>query len=133
MTITHNGKNIPLTTEMEKVILVLLGENLQHRTGYERGNESEIIKQNNDRANKLIEDLKRFSAEHEGWKINWEDDGVSKYHIYFDHINKCLDVDYNHSCDIMCVYFYTEEIAQQAIEQFKDELLWYYTEYKWVL
>lgn len=72
--------------------------------------------------------IKRWAAEH-CEPVGWE--GRSgKYSFYWDYVTKRI---YVSGVTIVCrkaftVYFDTEEHAKQCIEEFKDELTWYFTE-----
>lgn len=87
------------------------------------------VAENNARADKLMRQLRRFAVEHRVNKIDWADDLQQKYYIWFDHN------DLRVGCDVACpefgsVIFDSEESCKLAIETFKDELTWYFTEYK---
>lgn len=70
--------------------------------------------------------LMRFSAEHEGDKIDLKKS--SKYYIYYDFNYKKLKVDYlTNWYELGTVHFYSEEIAKQAIKEFNDDLIKYFT------
>ena len=72
--------------------------------------------------------LMRFSAEHEGDKIDLKDMNNKKFYIYYDYNTDTIKTDYYCSyCNIGGISFYSEEIAQQAIEEFKDDLIKYFT------
>lgn len=88
------------------------------------------IANNNARADKLMRQLRRFAVEHRKKDTSWTDIITSKYYIYYDYkLNKIDISDMVHCRDFGQIYFDTEETAQLAIETFKDELLWYFTEY----
>lgn len=62
--------------------------------------------------------------------VDWKNTTVTKYGIYY-HYNDCR-LDYylcawGRYCPWHCD---TEEHARQIIEEFKDELIWYFTEFK---
>lgn len=64
-------------------------------------------------------------------KLDWEYSNQVKYCIWFDYEDKQIEYSSTYSNrDLGQVYFDTEEHAQQVAEEFKDELLWYYTEFK---
>lgn len=84
------------------------------------------------KADTLMRKLRRFSVENGGSfsREEWKDYGTDKYCIFYDYDN----------CDIVTgnndvyrnfgqIYFRSEEIAQKAIDTFKEDLLWYYTVY----
>ena len=84
---------------------------------------------NIDRAQTLQRKLWRRAAEL-CVKENWQDDGELWY-IYYDYSCHSFRIG---SC--VCrrsfgqVYFDTQEHARQVLNEFKDELLWYYLEFK---
>lgn len=66
----------------------------------------------------------------DGWEPDWDNRGEDKYFI-FTECGCCLKVFkvnlYNHFP--IFGYYKSEEIAQQVIDEFEDELYWYFTEY----
>lgn len=92
---------------------------------------SKDIAQNNARADQLMRQLRRFAVENRKEKLDWKTRDCNKYSIYYSYPGEMLYVD----CSVDCkefgqIYFDSEELAKQAIEEFKDELIWYFTEYK---
>ena len=92
---------------------------------------SKEVAENNARADKLMRQLRRFAVEHRSndfcWNIN-----DSKYLIYYDHYYKQVSLcsgGQGHQV-YGSIYFDTAEEARLAIKTFKDELIWYFTEYK---
>ena len=86
---------------------------------------------NNARADKLMRQLRRFAVENRKETINWTDENQNKYYLYYDYINKeffITSTSYWRTSGQ--IYFDAKETAQQAIETFKNELLWYFTEYR---
>lgn len=92
---------------------------------------SEEVAKNNARADKLMRQLRRFSILNRKNKIDWENKGQDKFAIYFDYEYKKLGINhYRYWRKVNSIYFDSSELAKQAIEEFKDELIWYFTEYK---
>lgn len=62
--------------------------------------------------------LWRFSMEHGGDEIVWNDDDEYKYHLYYSHIDKkwCVDWCKHHQIYGACC-FVSMDIAEQAIEE----------------
>lgn len=64
-------------------------------------------------------------------KVNWRNPETKKYYIIYDYEDDELGVDF---CifgrGLEEIYFDTEEHAEQAIKEFKDELIWYFTKFK---
>ena len=101
---------------------------------YNSGNyySDKTVAENNARADKLMRQLRRFAVEHREKKLDWVKNNYSpKFKIIFDHNEEDIRADDNKCIQLYgTIYFDTEEIAELAIDTFKDELLWYFTEYK---
>ena len=97
---------------------------------YESANyySSDIIAENNARADKLMRQLRRFAVEHRGHGVNLNDINTAKFYIYYDNELE--------SGSVFCAKFFgaicfdSEETARAAIDEFYDELIWYFNEYK---
>jgi len=64
-------------------------------------------------------------------KIDWNNRKQLKYSIAFSYSEKCLFIDSVWFVRAFgFVYFDTKEHAQQVMEEFRDELIWYFTEFK---
>ena len=88
-------------------------------------------KLNDVKADSLMHKLRKFAIANRANKLNWNDDMQRKYYIYYSYDIKLLMVDYAETeRDFGVIYFDSEEIAQEAIDVFLDELVWYFTEYK---
>jgi len=86
---------------------------------------------NNARADKLYKQLRRFAVEHRKKEIDWDNENMYKFFFYYIHKEDKFEVLTSYLCqDYGNIYFDTEETAQLAIDTFKDELIWYFTEYK---
>lgn len=108
-------------------------ENYSCDKEYEAANyySDETVAENNARADMLMRRVRRFSVEHREHELDWKDRGQKKYSIYFDHEAESLLIDEMHVIqDFGKMYFDSKETAKAAIEEFKDELIWYLTEYK---
>ena len=85
------------------------------------------------RADTLMRKLRRFAVENGGsfTKEEWENDDISKYEIFYNYDIERLDI--NEMIDnckyTFEIYFRSHEIAWKAIDTFKEDLLWYFTEY----
>ena len=76
----------------------------------------------------LFRKLQRFSDENGGDKIDWKDEDQCKYRIKYTHYSNNIYVEGNHSLqEVGVVYFISEQIAEQAIELFHDDLIKYFT------
>lgn len=81
---------------------------------------------------RLLRKLQRFSDENGGNEIDWSNSEGCKCFICYDHEEEELVVgDVRFIRDFGQVYFKTEELAEQAIELFKEDLIKYFT-YKWM-
>ena len=94
------------------------------------------VAENNARADKLMCQLRRFAAENGGIPSveDWKDRSINKYYIRYDYDNGKLRFDAMLTWrDSFQIYFKSKEACKKAIEEFKDELLWYFTEYQAML
>ena len=89
------------------------------------------VAQNNARADTLMRELRRFAREHQQNNINWNDVLQNKYQIRYNYSFKEIIMPKSNSIrDFGAIYFDSEEIAQEAINKFRDELIWYFKTYK---
>ena len=89
----------------------------------------ETIAENNARADDLVRRLRQWQALNDE-PVDWGSVEV-KYFIGYDYDTERLAVCCNWtSRHFSLIYFTTEEKAKEAIEVFKDDLLWYFTEYR---
>ena len=94
------------------------------------------VAEDNARADELMRQLRRFAVEHRVNKLNWESDSQAKWLISYNSCGKnsldcglIIEESRNiHSHGV--VYFDRIIDADAAIEAFRDELIWYFTEYK---
>ena len=108
------------------------GHFLEHDAYYDTANyySSQTVAENNARADELMRQLRRFAVEHRENEIDWNDDS-RKYCIYNEGNTNNLKIDYCYRTRYFGdIFFDTPEAARLAIETFKDELIWYFTEYK---
>ena len=100
---------------------------------YESANyySDKTVAENNARADKLMRQLRRFAVEHRGHGVNRNDTNTKKYCIYYDYWNNTLGTAFTLCAKTFgTIRFDSEETAQAAIDEFRDELIWYFTEYK---
>ena len=89
------------------------------------------VAENNARADKLMRQLRRFAVERRENKLEWNNGVQRKYYIYYDYAYNEVAIYQDMRCrHFYSIYFDTEEAAKAAITTFKDELIWYFTEYK---
>lgn len=76
----------------------------------------------------LFRKLQRFSDENGGNKIDWLNINQPKFFITYSYDVKKLNLYRLHTdADFGQVYFISEEVAEEAIELFRDELIKYFT------
>ena len=89
---------------------------------------------NNIRADNLMRKLRRFAVENRKDTINWSDDNQDKYYLYYNYGYQDKEIGITSALrrirSFGQIYFDTKETAELAIKIFKDELLWYFTEYR---
>ena len=100
---------------------------------YESANyySDKTVAENNARADKLMRQLRRFSVEHREYGVNLNDVNTRQYCIYYDYGNNTLGTAFTlcaKTFGVIC--FDSDETALAAINEFRDELIWYFTEYK---
>lgn len=102
-----------------------------------RGNHfnNEILTENIARAERLRYQLRRFAALNGGIpsQADWKNSQVAKYEIIGESDNFIHATKNFESRTIGAIYFKDIESCKKAIEIFKYELLWYFTEYQEML
>ena len=89
------------------------------------------VAENNARADQLMRQLRRFAVENRKPGINFNNTTVDKFYIFYDYEDNELRLNftsYSKVCGV--IYFDSREATQAAIDEFHDELIWYFTEYK---
>lgn len=104
------------------------------RDCYDVGNyySDKVIAENNARADRLLRRLRQWQAQNDRavTKKDWGNSLARKFRIKYNHFDdKLMMVGEEYFQDVNVIYFSSMEKADEAIEQFKDELLWYFTEY----
>ena len=100
---------------------------------YESANyySSEIVAENNARADKLMRQLRRFSVEHRKYKTNFNSINKERFYIIYQcEINEIRPYQTSYAIYFGKICFDSREATQAAIDEFHDELIWYFTEYK---
>lgn len=100
---------------------------------YESANyySSETVAENNARADRLMRQLRRFAVEHRGHGVKFNSTKTEKHYIYYDCVHNELGTTFTFYARVFgVIYFDSEETAQAAIDEFHDELIWYFTEYR---
>lgn len=89
------------------------------------------VAENNARADRLMRQLRRFAVEHRAKELSWNIGSSYKWCISYDYHEEILfchqDIE---NRAFGAIYFDSKSHAKLAIETFKDELIWYFTEYR---
>ena len=88
------------------------------------------------RAETLKNQLRRYAALNGGIPSlkDWQNQHCNKYYIYYDFDeNKIYVCDISVYKDFGQIYFKNEEACEKAMEIFKKELIWYFTEFEEML
>ena len=89
------------------------------------------VAENNARTDQLMRQLRRFSVEHRERGVNFNNVDTQKYYIYYDYESNELGLAITYSAKRFgTIYFDSEEAIRAAIDEFHDELIWYFIEYK---
>lgn len=89
---------------------------------------SESLAKDIARSNMLIRKLHRFAIEHRTNPISEKKGG---YTIMYNYVNKCIEVGLSGTyLSLGDVLFESEDNAREAITENRDELIWYFTEFK---
>ena len=89
------------------------------------------VAENNVRADKLMRQLRRFSVEHRERGVDFNSTETEKHYIYYDCTHDELRTVFTfYAKTFGTILFDSEETALAAIDEFHDELIWYFTEYK---
>lgn len=103
---------------------------------------SEKVAKNISRADRLMRQLRQYAALHGGIpsRADWKsEEGVDKFCIAHQQGYTYDDKDalfvecYNRECFVGNVYFLSRDACQRAIEIFRYDLVWYFTEYEAML
>ena len=100
---------------------------------YESANyySDKTIAENNARADKLMRQLRRFSVEHRERGIDLNDMNTKKFFVTYNYENNEIRPGYTLQVKAFgTICFDSREATQAAINEFHDELIWYFTEYK---
>lgn len=110
------------------------GGTLVNNLYYNNGNyySDRTIVENNARADRLLRRLRQWQAQNDKpiTKKDWEAN-TNKYKIKYNYVDNCPFVCIERNLrDPNIVYFSSNKKAEDAIEQFADELIWYFVEYQ---
>lgn len=90
------------------------------------------IAENNARADRLLRQLRQWQAQNdEPISVeDWNNESKKKWFIIYSYSSEEMYAEYYYIMRLPnTIYFATKEKAEEAIEVFRDELLWYFTEY----
>ena len=104
------------------------------RDCYDVGNyySNKTIAENNARADRLLRHLRQWQAQNdEPISVeDWNNESKKKWFIIYSYSSEEMYAVYYYIMRLPnTIYFATKEKAEEAIEVFKDELIWYFTEY----
>lgn len=113
---------------------VLGGRTLVNNLYYINGNyyNDKSIVENNARADRLLRQLRQWQAQNdEPISVeDWNNESKKKWFIIYSYSSEEMYAEYYYIMRLPnTIYFATKEKAEEAIEVFRDELLWYFTEY----
>ena len=92
---------------------------------------SDVVARNNARADKLMRQLRRFAVEHRERGIDLNDMNTKKFFVTYNYENNEIQPGYTLQVKAFgTICFDSREATQAAIDEFHDELIWYFTEYK---
>lgn len=75
----------------------------------------------------LMRRMDRFAWENNAKAINWDDSDSAKYYIKFSNQHNKLKIVWSYSYQANNIYFTSGEIAEKALEEFKEDLIKLYT------
>ena len=90
------------------------------------------IAENNARADRLQRCLRQWQAQNDKAISveDWNNESKKKWFIIYSYSSEEMYAEYYYIMRLPnTIYFTTKEKAEEAIEVFRDELLWYFTEY----
>ena len=105
------------------------------RDCYDVGNyySNKTIAENNTRADRLLRQLRQWQALNDKSisEKDWNDESKKKWFVAYSYGAEKLYADYYYIMRLPnTIHFATKEKAEEAIEVFRDELIWYFVEYQ---
>lgn len=123
-----------IDTEYNSMLKITEFNDQEDEQCYNTGNyySDKIISENNAHADRLLRQLRQWQAQND--KVisvsDWKNDKINKYCIAYNYSSNELSIGIEQKLRRPnAIYFSTFQKAEEAIEVFKDELLWYFTEY----
>ena len=122
-----------IDTEYNSMLKITEFNDQEDEQCYNTGNyySDRNIAENNARADRLLRQLRRWQAANDR-AISakaWKDGPFCFYNIRYNYWLDTPYVNMDGDRGLNNVYFTSEEKAEEAIEVFKDELIWYFTKY----
>ena len=123
-----------IDTEYNSMLKITEFNDKEDEQCYNTGNyyNYKIIAENNARADRLLRQLRQWQAANDKSisEKDWNDESKKKWFVAYSYGAEKLYADYYYIMRLPnTIHFATKEKAEEAIEVFKDELLWYFTEY----
>ena len=111
------------------------GGTLVNNLYYNNGNyyNDKTIVENNARADRLLRQLRQWQALNDKSisEKDWNDESKKKWFVAYSYGAEKLYADYYYIMRLPnTIHFATKEKAEEAIEVFRDELIWYFVEYQ---
>ena len=124
-----------INTEDDSMINITEFNDQTDERCYNTGNyySDKTIAENNARADRLLRQLRQWQAQNdEPISVeDWNNESKKKWFIIYSYSSEEMYAEYYYIMRLPnTIYFATKEKAEEAIEVFRDELLWYFTEYQ---
>ena len=121
-----------INTEDDSMINITEFNDQTDERCYNTGNyySDKTIAENNARADRLFRQLRQWQAQNDKAISveDWNNESKKKWFIIYS--SEEMYAEYYYIMRLPnTIYFTTKEKAEEAIEVFKDELIWYFTEY----
>lgn len=132
----ERNANNPYFADVSGYVIPLTDKNFESdKRAYESANyyTDEQLAQDNVRADALMRRLRRFSAEGRKQKIDWGNSSQNKYYISCQYCGSTVTLYADFSSGFRrpgAVYFDTRKLTEECIEKYRDELIWYFTQYQ---
>ena len=124
-----------INTEDDSMIKITEFNDQEDEQCYDKGNyySNKMIAENNARADRLLRRLRQWQAQNDKpiSMSDWKNDKINKYCIAYNYSLNELNTGMERKLRRPnAIYFSTFQKTEEAIEVFRDELLWYFTEYQ---
>lgn len=124
-----------INTEDDSMIKITEFNDQEDEQCYDKGNyySNKMIAENNARADRLLRQLRQWQALNDKSisEKDWNDESKKKWFVAYSYGAEKLYADYYYIMRLPnTIHFATKEKAEEAIEVFRDELIWYFVEYQ---